>query len=111
MVNLILQIVNHGVPHDLMDNVEKMTKEHYKKSMEQKFNDMLKSKGLENLEREVEDVDWESTFYLRHLPQSNLYDIPDMSDEYRYIYIFSYKINFKSYDMVTKRHHIFFYLY
>ncbi|CAF2040042.1 hypothetical protein BRARA_I01458 [Brassica rapa] len=77
------EIVNHGLPHDLMDNVEKMTKEHYKISMEQKFNDMLKSKGLENLEREVEDVDWESTFYLRHLPQSNLYDIPDMSDEYR----------------------------
>ncbi|CAH8348362.1 unnamed protein product [Eruca vesicaria subsp. sativa] len=77
------EIVNHGFPHDLMDNVEKMTKEHYKKSMEQKFNDMLKSKGLEKLETEVEDVDWESTFYLRHLPQSNLYDIPDMSDEYR----------------------------
>ncbi|KAF8046891.1 hypothetical protein N665_3351s0001 [Sinapis alba] len=77
------EIVNHGLPHDLMDNVEKMTKEHYKKSMEQKFNDMLKSKGLENLEREVEDVDWESTFYLRHLPKSNLYDVPDMSDEYR----------------------------
>nr|ALD65874.1 1-aminocyclopropane-1-carboxylate oxidase 2 [Sisymbrium officinale] len=77
------EIVNHGLPYDLLDNVEKMTKEHYKKSMEQKFNDMLKSKGLENLEREVEDVDWESTFYLRHLPQSNLHDIPDMSDEYR----------------------------
>ncbi|ESQ29183.1 hypothetical protein EUTSA_v10023595mg [Eutrema salsugineum] len=77
------EIVNDGLPHDLMDNVEKMTKEHYKKSMEQKFNDMLKSKGLDNLETEVEDVDWESTFYLRHLPESNLNDIPDMSDEYR----------------------------
>lgn len=68
-----------------MDKIEKMTKEHYKTYQEQKFNDMLKSKGLDNLQREVEDVDWESTFYLRHLPQSNLYDIPDMSDEYRYI--------------------------
>ncbi|KAG5388492.1 hypothetical protein IGI04_030033 [Brassica rapa subsp. trilocularis] len=28
------EIVNHGLPHDLMDNVEKMTKEHYKKSMD-----------------------------------------------------------------------------
>ncbi|KAJ0258026.1 1-aminocyclopropane-1-carboxylate oxidase 3 [Hirschfeldia incana] len=77
------EIVNHGLPHDLMDNIEKMTKEHYKISMEQKFNDMLKSKGLEKLETEVEDVDWESTFYLRHLPQSNIFDISDMSDEYR----------------------------
>ncbi|VVA93704.1 unnamed protein product [Arabis nemorensis] len=77
------EIVNHGLPHDLMDKVEKMTKEHYKNSMERKFNDMLKAKGLDKLETEVEDVDWESTFYLRHLPQSNLNDIPDMSDEYR----------------------------
>ncbi|CAA7022638.1 unnamed protein product [Microthlaspi erraticum] len=77
------ELVNHGLPHDLMDNVEKLTKEHYKKSMEQKFNDMLKSKGLDTLDTEVEDVDWESTFYLRHLPKSNLYDVPDMSDEYR----------------------------
>ncbi|XP_010493627.1 PREDICTED: 1-aminocyclopropane-1-carboxylate oxidase 3 [Camelina sativa] len=77
------ELVNHGLPYDLMDNVERMTKEHYKKHMEQKFKEMLRSKGLDTLETEVEDVDWESTFYLRHLPQSNLYDIPDMSDEYR----------------------------
>ena len=93
----IFQIVNHGLPYDLMDNVEKMTKEHYKKTMEQKFNDMLKSKGLEKLETEVEDVDWESTFYLRHLPQSNLYDIPDMSDEYRYSFLFIYQKHFNHY--------------
>lgn len=67
-----------------MDNIERMTKEHYKKHMEQKFKEMLRSKGLDTLETEVEDVDWESTFYLHHLPQSNLYDIPDMSNEYRY---------------------------
>jgi len=76
--------VNHGLPYDLMGNIERITKEHYKKHMEQKFKEMLRSKGLDTLETEVEDVDWESTFYLRHLPQSNLYDIPDMSNEYRY---------------------------
>lgn len=78
------QLINHGIPYDLMDNIERMTKEHYKKSMEQKFKEMLRSKGIDTLETEVEDVDWESTFYLHHLPQSNLYDIPDMSDECRY---------------------------
>lgn len=67
-----------------MDNIERMTKEHYKKFMEQKFKEMLRSKGLDTLETEVEDIDWESTFFLRHLPQTNLYDIPNMSDEYRY---------------------------
>ncbi|ESQ35630.1 hypothetical protein EUTSA_v10008225mg [Eutrema salsugineum] len=77
------ELVNHGVPYDLMDNIERMTKEHYKKFMERKFKEMLRSKGLDTLKTEVEDVDWESTFYLHHLPQSNLYDIPNMSDEYR----------------------------
>jgi len=87
--------VNHGLPHDLMDKIEKMTKDHYKTCQEQKFNDMLKSKGLDNLETEVEDVDWESTFYVRHLPQSNLNDISDVSDEYRYI-MFLEKYYFRS---------------
>ncbi|VVA91053.1 unnamed protein product [Arabis nemorensis] len=77
------ELLNHGIPYDLMDNIEKMTKEHYKKFMERKFKEMLRSKGLDILETEVEDIDWESTFYLHHLPQSNLYNIPDMSDEYR----------------------------
>ncbi|KAG7653987.1 Oxoglutarate/iron-dependent dioxygenase [Arabidopsis suecica] len=77
------ELVNHGLPYDLMDNIERMTKEHYKKHMEQKFKEMLRSKGLDTLETEVQDIDWESTLYLRHLPQSNLYDIPDMSNEYR----------------------------
>ncbi|KAJ0250538.1 1-aminocyclopropane-1-carboxylate oxidase 2 [Hirschfeldia incana] len=77
------ELLNHGIPYDLMDNIERMTKEHYKKFMEQKFQEMLRSKGLDTLETEVENVDWESTFFLHHLPQTNLYDIPDMSNEYR----------------------------
>ncbi|KAG7559490.1 Oxoglutarate/iron-dependent dioxygenase [Arabidopsis thaliana x Arabidopsis arenosa] len=77
------ELVNHGVPYDLMDNIERMTKEHYKKFMEKKFKEMLRSKGLAALETEVDDVDWESTFFIRHLPKSNLKDIPDMSNEYR----------------------------
>uniref|UniRef100_A0A1J3F5N5 aminocyclopropanecarboxylate oxidase n=1 Tax=Noccaea caerulescens TaxID=107243 RepID=A0A1J3F5N5_NOCCA len=77
------ELINHGIPYDLMDNIERMTKEHYKKSMEQKFKEMLRSKGIDTLETEVEDVDWESTFYLHHLPKSNLYEIPDMSEECR----------------------------
>ncbi|CAN6885100.1 1-aminocyclopropane-1-carboxylate oxidase 3-like [Brassica napus] len=77
------ELLNHGIPYDLMDNIERMTKEHYKQFMEHKFKEMLRSKGLDTLETEVEDIDWESTFFLHHLPQTNLYDIPNMSDEYR----------------------------
>ncbi|XP_010546539.1 PREDICTED: 1-aminocyclopropane-1-carboxylate oxidase 3-like [Tarenaya hassleriana] len=77
------ELVNHGVPLELMDRIEKMTKEHYRKCLEQRFQEMVQTKGLDAVQNEVNDVDWESTFFLRHLPESNLYDIPDLSDEYR----------------------------
>lgn len=66
-----------------MDRVERMTKEHYKKCMEQRFKEMVESKGLEGVEGEVDDLDWESTFFLRHLPVSNISEIPDLDEEYR----------------------------
>lgn len=77
------ELTNHGIPHELMDTVERLTKEHYKKCMEQKFKELVASKGLEQVESELDDIDWESTFYLRHLPESNLAEIPDLEDDYR----------------------------
>lgn len=79
------QLVNHGIPHELLDTVERLTKEHYKKCMEQRFKELVASKGLENANSEIKDMDWESTFFLRHLPQSNIAEIPDLSNEYRLI--------------------------
>ena len=65
-------MVNHGISHELMDKVEKLTKEHYRKSMEQRFKEMVASKGLEAVNSEIEDLDWESTFFMRHLPHSSI---------------------------------------
>lgn len=79
------ELVNHGIPHDLLDTVENMTKEHYKKCMEQRFQELVASKGLENANSEINDMDWESTFYLRHLPHSNIAEVPDLSEEYRQV--------------------------
>lgn len=76
--------MNHGIPHELMDTVERMTKEHYKKCMEQRFKELVASKALEGVQAEVKDMDWESTFFLRHLPVSNISEIPDLEDDYRY---------------------------
>ncbi|OIT04245.1 PREDICTED: 1-aminocyclopropane-1-carboxylate oxidase-like [Nicotiana attenuata] len=78
-----LELVNHGISHELMDNVEKLTKEHYKKCMEQKFKEMVANKGLEAVQTEIDDLDWESTFFLKHLPVSNISDVPDLDDDYR----------------------------
>ncbi|KAI4305742.1 hypothetical protein L6164_029090 [Bauhinia variegata] len=77
------EVVNHGIPHDLMDTVERLTKDHYRKCMEQRFKELVASKGLEAVQTEVKDMDWESTFFLRHLPVSNISEVPDLTDEYR----------------------------
>ncbi|XP_041008089.1 1-aminocyclopropane-1-carboxylate oxidase 3-like [Juglans microcarpa x Juglans regia] len=79
------ELLNHGISHELMDAVERLTKEHYKKCMEQRFKQLMASKGLEGVQAEVHDMDWESTFHLRHLPYSNISEIPDLQDDYRKI--------------------------
>ncbi|KAL3625036.1 Aconitate hydratase mitochondrial [Castilleja foliolosa] len=78
-----LELVNHGIAPKFMDNVERLTKEHYKKCMEQRFKDMVAAKGLEAVQSQISDLDWESTFFLRHHPVSNISEIPDLEDEYR----------------------------
>lgn len=78
-------MVNHGIPHELMDAVERLTKENYKSCMEQRFKEMVTSKGLVAAQSEVNDIDWESTFFVRHLPVSNITDIPDLQDDYRQV--------------------------
>ncbi|XP_064997649.1 1-aminocyclopropane-1-carboxylate oxidase 3-like [Musa acuminata AAA Group] len=77
------ELLNHGISPELMDEVERLTKEHYRKCREQKFKEFA-SKALENGSKsEVTDVDWESTFFLRHLPVSNMSELVDMGDDYR----------------------------
>lgn len=80
-------MTNHGITNELMDKVEKLTKEHYRKCMEQRFKEMVQSKGLEAVQSEINDLDWESTFFLRHLPVSNMSEIPDLDQDYRLIKI------------------------
>ncbi|XP_059282037.1 1-aminocyclopropane-1-carboxylate oxidase-like [Lycium ferocissimum] len=77
------EVVNHGISHELMDIVEKLTKEYYNNCMEKGFKQMVASKGLEDVEVENNDLDWESSFNLKHLPVSNISDVPDLQDDYR----------------------------
>ncbi|CAN6167166.1 unnamed protein product [Urochloa humidicola] len=84
------QILNHGISTELMDEVEQLTKDHYKRVREQRFLEFA-SKALEDgddaqgggVKKAAENLDWESTFFVRHLPESNLVDIPDLDDGYR----------------------------
>ncbi|KAK9091988.1 hypothetical protein Syun_026899 [Stephania yunnanensis] len=56
------ELMNHGISYELMDKVEKLSKDHYKKCMEQRFKELVASKALEGVEAEITDMDWESTF-------------------------------------------------
>lgn len=77
-------MVNHGISIEQMNAVERFTKGHYKKCMEQRFKELVAAKALEGVQTEIKDMDWESTFFLRHLPVSNVADSPDLEDEYKY---------------------------
>ncbi|XP_034892404.1 1-aminocyclopropane-1-carboxylate oxidase 1-like [Populus alba] len=77
------ELLNHGIAHEFLDTVERMAKEHYKKGMEQRFKELVTSKALVGVQTEIKDMDWESTFHVRHLPISNIAEIPDLDDEYR----------------------------
>ncbi len=80
-----MQILNHGISTELMDEVEKMTKDHYKRVREQRFLEFASKtlkEGCDDVNK-AEKLDWESTFFVRHLPESNIADIPDLDDDYR----------------------------
>lgn len=82
---ICVQLLNHGISHELMDEVERLTKEHYSRCRANKFNEFA-SRALERGEaegEELKDVDWESTFFLRHLPVSNMDELADMEEEYK----------------------------
>nr|AAS09956.1 1-aminocyclopropane-1-carboxylate oxidase [Saccharum officinarum] len=78
------EILNHGISTELMDEVEKLTKDHYKRVREQRFLEFA-SKTLKDAQdvKAAENLDWESTFFVRHLPESNIAEIPDLDDDYR----------------------------
>lgn len=78
--------MNHGISHELMDEVEKLAKEHYQKCRENSFKEFANKAIKEGTDgKDTSHIDWESTFFLRHLPVSNMSDLPDLDDHYKYI--------------------------
>ncbi|KAK8917068.1 1-aminocyclopropane-1-carboxylate oxidase 2 [Platanthera zijinensis] len=80
------ELLNHGISHELMDRVERVNKEHYRRFREQQFKEFAAKTldgGGENVD--TDGLDWESTFFLRHLPVSNIAEVPELDDECRKI--------------------------
>uniref|UniRef100_A0A0E0GDE1 Fe2OG dioxygenase domain-containing protein n=1 Tax=Oryza nivara TaxID=4536 RepID=A0A0E0GDE1_ORYNI len=80
------EMLNHGIAHELMDEVERVSKAHYANCREEKFKEFAR-RTLEAGEKgaDVKGIDWESTFFVRHRPVSNLADLPDVDDHYRQV--------------------------
>ncbi|KAM3224716.1 hypothetical protein ACQJBY_057848 [Aegilops geniculata] len=80
------ELLNHGISHELMDEVERVSKAHYAACREEQFKEFA-ARTLEagEMGADVKDVDWESTFFVRHLPASNLADLPDLDHHYRQV--------------------------
>lgn len=78
------ELLNHGISLEMMDEVERLTKAHYKKCMELRFQEFA-NKTLEDGTKgaDTSNLDWESTFFLRHLPVSNISEVPDLDEHYR----------------------------
>ncbi|KAH9313690.1 hypothetical protein KI387_022317 [Taxus chinensis] len=64
------QLLNHGIPHNLLDRVQELFKEHYKNSMDAEFQKSAPAEMLNNALSQENckkiDSDWESGFFLQH---------------------------------------------
>ncbi|XP_059634843.1 1-aminocyclopropane-1-carboxylate oxidase 1 [Cornus florida] len=71
------QIENHGIDAALMEKVKQLVNQHYEESMKESF---YKSETAKSLEKKslTTNTDWESTFFIRHRPNSNINDFTNL---------------------------------
>lgn len=70
-------VENHGIDEGLMDEVTALVNQHYEESMKESFYGSEAAKELgPNIQ--ASEVDWESSFFYRHQPDSNIDDIPEL---------------------------------
>lgn len=58
-----LQLVNHGIPEELLERVKKVSDECFKNEREEKFKKSTLVQSL-NEDQKLENVDWEDVFTL-----------------------------------------------
>ncbi|KAK9715774.1 hypothetical protein RND81_06G188400 [Saponaria officinalis] len=76
------QIENHGIDKELMIKVKKYIDNYYEQKLMHTFYESDITKALDNQEFAA-TTDWETSFFLSHLPASNLNQFPDFSDDFR----------------------------
>ncbi|XP_020250693.1 1-aminocyclopropane-1-carboxylate oxidase 1-like [Asparagus officinalis] len=75
-------IENHGISKQLMEKVTELTNQHYEKNLKENFYKSEWAKELESeSEYKISDIDWESSFFIRHQPNPNFSDIPNLNEK------------------------------
>lgn len=85
------QIVNHGLSLELIEKLKRLTHEYHDKHLNPKFeqSDLVKkvaeaASDPEAREELLHKADWETVFFVQHLPTSNTQQIdPPLSDEFQ----------------------------
>lgn len=77
-----MQIENHGVDKELMEKVKQLVNQHYEEKLKQSFYESDIAKAIEN-KNDTSDADWESAFFIRHRPDSNIDQFTNLSIELR----------------------------
>lgn len=75
------QIVNHGISSELMERMKRLSHEHHDSVLKPKFQESAVVERVKGGEGEIRDTDWETCFFVQHLPASNAGQVPDISTE------------------------------
>lgn len=72
------QVENHGVDEELMEKVKALVNKHYEETMKETFYGSDVARTFGGAVAEASNIDWESSFFYRHQPDSNLSDLPEL---------------------------------
>lgn len=75
-----MQIINHGIDNKLMDKVKNLINTYYEGNLKKSFYDSETAKRLKNTGN-TSDIDWESSFFIRHHPVPNIKEITNLSKD------------------------------
>ncbi|URE00319.1 1-aminocyclopropane-1-carboxylate oxidase [Musa troglodytarum] len=75
-------VENHGVDAGLMEEVKRHVYSHYDKCLKERFYDSELAKGL-GPQTDAAEVDWETTYFVQHQPESSMEDDLGLGVEFR----------------------------
>ncbi|WOG92867.1 hypothetical protein DCAR_0312144 [Daucus carota subsp. sativus] len=74
------QIENHGIDKQLMEKVKDLVNQHYEENLRDTFYDSDIAKSFEEGNRAT--IDWETAVFIKHHPDSNINELPNLSQEF-----------------------------